>query len=90
MGIRSLLVEGGSRLITSMLAAGTVDRLIVGLAPRIIGAGTEAVGDLGVRQVGEGLRLANRTAHLAGDDVLLAWDVLPAGDEAPAEAERRP
>jgi riboflavin-specific deaminase-like protein len=90
MGIRSLLVEGGARLITSMLAAGTVDRLIVGLAPRIIGAGTEAVGDLGVDRVGDGLRLANRAAHLAGEDVLLAWDVRPAAEETPAESQRRP
>jgi GTP cyclohydrolase II len=89
MGVGSLLVEGGARLITSMLAAGTVDRLIVGMAPRILGAGTEAVGDLGVTQVREGLRLANRATHLAGDDLLLAWDVVPA-EAASEDAEPAP
>src|SRR6185369_8891713 len=47
-GVRSLLVEGGAQVITSLLGAGLVDRIVVGTAPRIIGAGTEAVGDLGV------------------------------------------
>ena len=42
-GVETLLVEGGARVITSLLAAGVVDRLIVGVAPTIIGQGTEAV-----------------------------------------------
>lgn len=74
-GVRSLLVEGGARVITSLLAAGLVDRVVVGTAPRIIGAGTEAVGDLGVAKVAEGIALHNRTVHLTDDDVLMAWDV---------------
>jgi riboflavin biosynthesis pyrimidine reductase len=47
-GTLTLLVEGGARVITSMLDAGLVDRLVVGIAPTIIGAGTEAVGTLGM------------------------------------------
>jgi riboflavin biosynthesis pyrimidine reductase len=90
MGVGSLLVEGGARLITSMLAAGAVDRLIVGMAPRIIGAGTEAVGDLGVTRVRDGLRLGDRTTHVAGNDLLLAWDVLPADGASAAETEPAP
>ena len=80
-GIRSVLVEGGARLITSMLAAGLVDRVIVGVAPRILGAGTEAVGDLQVAAVKDGLRLGNRSVHLVDDDVLLAWDVVRAAED---------
>jgi GTP cyclohydrolase II len=90
IGVESLLVEGGARLITSMLAAGAVDRLVVGMAPRILGAGTEAVGDLGVTRVRDGLRLDNRATHLAGDDLLLAWDVLPADAASAADAEPAP
>ena len=48
LGVDSLLVEGGGRVITSMLRAGAVDRLVVSLSPTIIGAGVEAVGPLGV------------------------------------------
>ena len=75
LGVRSLLVEGGARIITSFLAEKLVDRLVVGIAPAIIGTGVDAVGDLGVARVGESLRLTNRSVHVAGDDLLVAADV---------------
>jgi 3,4-dihydroxy 2-butanone 4-phosphate synthase/GTP cyclohydrolase II len=75
-GVETLLVEGGGRVITSVLEAGVVDRLIVGVAPKIIGQGTDAVGPLGVTRVTDGVRLTNRAVHLVGDDVLLCWDVV--------------
>jgi GTP cyclohydrolase II len=74
-GVRTLLVEGGARVITSLLGAGLVDRLVIGTAPRIIGAGTEAVGDLGVARVADGIALRNRSVHLTAEDVVTAWDV---------------
>ena len=76
-GTESLLVEGGAGVITSMLAAGVVDRLVVAIAPILIGSGVEAVGPLGVTRVSDGIELVNRSTHLVGDDVLLAWDVVP-------------
>ena len=78
-GVETLLVEGGARVITSLLAAELVDRLIVSVAPTIIGKGIEAVGQLGVTSVAHGLRLANRSTHLVGEDVLIAGDLRPAG-----------
>ncbi len=75
-GIRSLLVEGGARVITSFLSLGLADRLIVGIAPRVLGNGTDAVMDLGVTEVSNSLRLERRAVHLAGDDVLIAGDVV--------------
>jgi GTP cyclohydrolase II len=74
-GVRSLLVEGGARVITSLLGAGLVDRVVIGTAPKIIGAGKEAVGDLGIARVAEGIALRNRFVHLTADDVVTAWDV---------------
>ncbi|GAA3168332.1 GTP cyclohydrolase II [Blastococcus jejuensis] len=74
-GVASLLVEGGGRVITSLLRAGAVDRLVVSLSPTIIGAGVEAVGGLGIDRIADGIRLTDRSVHLAGDDVLLAFDV---------------
>jgi GTP cyclohydrolase II len=70
-GVRSVLVEGGGRVIAAMLAAGLVDRLVVAMAPSI-GAGSAPV-DVG--PTGDALRLTNRCVYLAGDDVILAWDV---------------
>ena len=38
-------------------------------------SGVEAVGPLGVDRVADGIRLVNRSVFLAGDDVLLGFDV---------------
>jgi riboflavin-specific deaminase-like protein len=75
LGVRSLLVEGGARVITSFFAEKLVDRLVVGIAPTILGAGIDAVGDLGVARVAESVRLTNRAVRMVGDDLLVAADV---------------
>ena len=75
-GVRSLLVEGGAAVITSFLRQRLTDRVVVGIAPRILGAGTEAVGDLSTLRVSDGLRLSRRSVHLLGDDVVLSGDVV--------------
>jgi len=77
LGVRSLLVEGGGRVITSMLAAGVVDRLVASISPTIIGAGVDTVGPLEVSRIADGIRLGRRCVYLAGDDVLLGFDVPP-------------
>lgn len=74
-GIRALLVEGGARVITSFFADAVVDRVIMGLAPVVLGRGIESVGDLGIAHVADGVALENRVLQVAGDDVLVAWDV---------------
>ena len=43
-GIGSVMVEGGAKLITSLLLGRLVDRLAVCIAPKILGSGIEAVG----------------------------------------------
>jgi riboflavin-specific deaminase-like protein len=75
LGIRSVLVEGGARVITSMLRERLVDRVVVAVAPILLGKGTEAVGDLGASLVADGLRLLNRTVHQLGPDLLVAGDL---------------
>ncbi len=47
-GVRHVMVEGGSRILSAFLAAGLVDELIVYLAPTLLGSGTAALGDLGI------------------------------------------
>ncbi|MGH3083321.1 MAG: GTP cyclohydrolase II [Gaiellaceae bacterium] len=75
LGVGSLLVEGGARVITSFFAGKLVDRLVVGIAPTIMGTGIDAVGDLGVASVTESVRLTNQSIHQAGSDLLVAADV---------------
>ena len=47
-GVRHLMVEGGSRVLSAFLAAGLVDELIVYLAPTLLGSGTAALEGLGI------------------------------------------
>jgi riboflavin-specific deaminase-like protein len=82
LGIRSLLVEGGGRVITSMLRGRLVDRVVVAVAPILLGSGTEAVGDLGTSLVANGLRLRNRAVHQVGADLLIAGDLGGTGSAA--------
>jgi riboflavin biosynthesis pyrimidine reductase len=70
-----VLVEGGSRVITSMLRERLVDRVVVAVAPLLLGKGTEAVGDLGTSLVADGLRLLNQTVHRLGPDLLVTGDL---------------
>jgi riboflavin biosynthesis pyrimidine reductase len=78
-GIRSVIVEGGARVITSMLAAGMVDRVIVSISPRILGRGTDAVGELNRQGMADGLRLDGHTVHLIGATIVVAADVAHPG-----------
>jgi GTP cyclohydrolase II len=74
-GVRSMLVEGGGSVITSFLSLKLADRLIVGIAPRVVGSGTDSVNDIGVTEVARSPRLEQRAVHLVGEDVLIAGDV---------------
>jgi riboflavin-specific deaminase-like protein len=87
-GINSVLVEGGSLIITSLLAAKLVDRLIVAIAPKLIGSGTDAVGDLGIRRLADALTFSELVTRQLGSDVIfdgrIDWKAerpaLPDGD----------
>jgi GTP cyclohydrolase II len=75
LGIRCLLVEGGSRVITSALRERLADRVVVAVAPLLLGTGTDAVGDLGTSLVRDGLQLRHRTVHQLGPDLVVAGDL---------------
>jgi riboflavin-specific deaminase-like protein len=67
-GFASLFVEGGARVITSFLRAGLVRRLLVVVAPMLIGTGVEAVGDLGVVSLDQALRPVRTRVRRFGAD----------------------
>jgi diaminohydroxyphosphoribosylaminopyrimidine deaminase / 5-amino-6-(5-phosphoribosylamino)uracil reductase len=70
-GVGSVLVEGGAGMITALLQARLVDRLVVCLAPKILGAGIEAVGDLGIRELARALILTDTSVTHYGVDLVL-------------------
>ena len=64
-GVRHLMVEGGSRILSAFLAAGLVDELIVYLAPTLLGSGTAALDDLGITTLADPSS-GNGTRHPGG------------------------
>lgn len=70
-GIDSLMVEGGAGMITSFLRQQLVDRLVVCIAPRLMGAGIEAVGDLATERLADMPILADVQIQHYGADLVL-------------------
>jgi diaminohydroxyphosphoribosylaminopyrimidine deaminase / 5-amino-6-(5-phosphoribosylamino)uracil reductase len=71
LGVRSVMVEGGAALITSFLCDRLVDRLAVCIAPKILGRGIEAVGDLGICDLTKSLTLTDTFVTPYGVDLVL-------------------
>lgn len=73
MGIRKILIEGGSELNAGALGAGIVDRLFLFVAPVLIG-GRDAkpvVGGTGVASVKDALGLSSMRVRRVGRDFLI-------------------
>lgn len=75
-GFLSVMIEGGAAVAASALKAGVVDQAQVFIAPRVIGAGLGAVGDLGIERVAEGIRLTDVEVEHVGDDLLYIASVV--------------
>jgi diaminohydroxyphosphoribosylaminopyrimidine deaminase/5-amino-6-(5-phosphoribosylamino)uracil reductase len=71
-----VLLEGGPTLAGAFVAAGLVDRVLVHLAPALLGAGPHALGDAGVVTIADIVRLHVDEIHRVGDDVVI--DARPA------------
>ncbi|MGH3089301.1 MAG: RibD family protein [Rubrobacteraceae bacterium] len=71
IGVRSAMVEGGATLITALLRKRLADRLAVCVAPKILGLGIEAIGDLGIRDLDLCVALKDFTVKRYGPDVVL-------------------
>ena len=70
-GISSVLVEGGSRIITSFLKEGLADRLVIATAPKILGKGIEAVSDLDIDDLDRAIQLDIKKIMRSGVDIIL-------------------
>jgi 3,4-dihydroxy 2-butanone 4-phosphate synthase/GTP cyclohydrolase II len=83
-GITSLLIEGGRGIITSALRGHLVDRLTVCIAPKVIGQGIEAVGDLSIDYLRDAVTFTKSRFISCGEDVIFY------GEPAKGDAERSP
>ena len=51
-----VFLEGGPTLAAAFLRAGLVDEVVAYVAPMLLGAGTSAVGDLGIKTIADAVR----------------------------------
>ncbi|MEP6694750.1 MAG: GTP cyclohydrolase II [Chloroflexota bacterium] len=70
LGIASLLIEGGRGIITTALRHQVVDRLTVCIAPKVIGEGVAAVGDLHLDYLRQALTFASARFVTCGEDLI--------------------
>lgn len=72
MGITGVLVEGGSRLLASLSKEELLDKLIIFVAPRLIGAeGLSSVGNLFVDELKKTPRFTIGSLEQIGEDIML-------------------
>ncbi len=76
-GTSSVLVEGGARVITSLLRQNLADKVILAIAPKIIGKGIEAVGELNIKEVSQALKLSFSKIYRVGEDLVIEARVIP-------------
>ncbi len=70
-GISSVLVEGGTGVITALLRLGLADKLVIFVAPKIMGKGIEAVGELNIADVDHALKLTFNRVYRLGEDLVI-------------------
>ncbi|HEX2739642.1 MAG TPA: RibD family protein [Rubrobacter sp.] len=75
LGVGTVMVEGGATMITAFLRGRLADRLAVCVAPKILGAGIDAVGDLGIRDLSRSVILTDTAVEPYGVDLILSGRV---------------
>jgi diaminohydroxyphosphoribosylaminopyrimidine deaminase/5-amino-6-(5-phosphoribosylamino)uracil reductase len=79
-----VFLEGGPTLAAAFLRAGLVDEVVTYVAPMLLGAGRNAVGDLGITTISDALHLQVEDVTVLGDNVRLRMRT-----HSPSEAQGR-
>jgi len=69
--VTSVLVEAGSQINTSFLQAGLVDKLIMFIAPKLLGGEHLAWGKIGIDNIGQAWNLKQLDIEKVGSDIML-------------------
>ena len=71
-GVASILVEGGAALTTALLEQRLIDKMVLFVAPKIIGGdGVSVFGPCGVDSMGQALPMRELKSRSVGNDVML-------------------
>ena len=79
-GMATLLVEGGAGVITAMIRERRVSRLVVSIAPLVLGAGIDAVGDLDILRLRDALSFRRASFSQLGPDVIFDGELEPGSE----------
>jgi len=69
--IVSVMIEGGSELNSSAIKASVVDKILIFTAPKLIGNGVAAIGNLGVNKINKAINLKDPVCSRVGKDMLV-------------------
>ena len=69
-GIASLLVEGGGKVLTSIIRQGCADRIILFFAPKIFGEGINSIGNIGVDSPDKAVVFKKTRWYKKGNDMV--------------------
>ncbi len=90
-GIASLLVEGGATLSATLVQQRLVQKVVMFVAPKIIGGdGMSVIGACGVDTMEQAIILHNMTSHQVGNDLMLEAYLMPreqAAGNVPGQGE---
>ncbi|MEN9711304.1 MAG: bifunctional diaminohydroxyphosphoribosylaminopyrimidine [Actinomycetota bacterium] len=70
-GVRHVMVEGGATLASAFIRAGLVDQLLWFTAPKLLGAGVDAIADLGITNINDAVEWNLLKVEQFGQDVML-------------------
>ena len=71
MEVVNMLIEGGSKVIGNALSLGLVDRMVIYVAPKIMGEGLDAIAGMGTKDIGKILKLKDIQVGKIDDDLLI-------------------
>ena len=69
--LTSLLCEGGAALATTLLKEHAADKIIMAIAPKILGSGISALGDFGIKGIDDVLELKDVDIECVENDVIV-------------------
>ena len=80
-GMATLLVEGGASVITAMIRERRVSRLVVSIAPLVLGEGIAAIGDLDILRLRDALSFRHASFSQLGPDVIFDGELEPGSED---------
>ncbi|MBL7054992.1 bifunctional diaminohydroxyphosphoribosylaminopyrimidine deaminase/5-amino-6-(5-phosphoribosylamino)uracil reductase RibD [Candidatus Woesearchaeota archaeon] len=69
--ITSVMIEGGSELNGSAIKDKIANKILIFTAPKLVGNGLGAIGNLGITKIDKAIKLKNTTMEKIGKDILI-------------------